>query len=150
MGANVVSPTIWKDLAVLSNHFCPGDDLIRIASSGIEKIGDCPHTEVGAPVFHQGRVYRGSGRLECFQLEGNTFESLWEGPLLGSEGTVILTGDDKVIAYGRKRLYLLTTAGEQLAEIRGMPGGWQHPTLADGRLIIKDAEGNVLCYPTTK
>lgn len=149
MGANVTSPSIWQTYAVLSNHFCPSNDLVQFANGQIERVADAPHTEVGIPVFHDGRVYRSSGRLECSILKDNRLEPQWEGALLGSEGTVILTGDDKLIAYGRKRLYLYTTQGELLAELRGMPGGWPHPALANGRLVIKDAKGELRCYRAT-
>jgi hypothetical protein len=145
-GCNIVTPSVWQGLVVLSSHMCVEDVLVQVTPQGIVKIGKAPHTEVGTPVFHDGRLYKCSGMLECWALTTTENKLLWRGDMFGDCGTAILTADKKLIVSGANRLALYALDGKELAENTSIHASWPHLVLADGRLYCKNSKGQVRCY----
>ncbi len=147
MAANVVTPAIWQDLAVLSTHFGPEDALVKLAPGTAVKKQTPPHSEVGTPVFADGRLYRGSGYLECWEMAEGKGAMLWRGGNCGNEATLILTGDKRLIAWGAGRLALYSAAdGARLAEKPDQRTGYPHIALAQGLLYTKTNQGLLQCF----
>lgn len=147
--ASLVTPAVWKNLIILSTHLGPSDDLLEITPGAAIRRQRAPHSEVGTPIYTEGRAYKASGRLECWELNADESKMLWSGDNFSAEGTLILTGDKKLIACGNGKLALYTLDGRKLSE-KPMHTGWPHPALADGRLYYKDHEGKLECWSLRK
>jgi hypothetical protein len=130
---------------VLATHMGPGNQLVEVTPGGITSRGSCPPTKTGMPIFHNGRLYRAGGALERYDLVDNGFRRVWKGQVLGDEGSLVLTGDQKLIAKGRGKLLLYALDGTKLAE-RDARGRWPHVTFANGRVLCKDNRGNIDCF----
>lgn len=105
-----------------------------------------------SPVVHRGSVYLVEGRLACMELD--TGELRWEGgSFAGVAGSIIVTGDDKVIVWADGKLALVESAVNspdeyrQLALVRPIHGGdrktYPHVALGDGWLLVKDKRGRL-------
>jgi len=143
--ANLVTPSAWKDLVILSTHVGPGDDLVHVTPGSARRVQRGPHSEVGTPIYHDGRVYRCSGSLEGWEMTADKSHKLWTGPKLGNGGTAILTGDNKLIAKGRSRVVLCDLSGKTLSEFKSV-GGWPCVVFANGRVYCKDNDGALQCF----
>lgn len=144
--ANLVTPSVWKNYVVLSTHLCSSDDLVEVTASGAERLGAAPHSEVGTPVFVDGKLYKPSGWLECWNMAEGKLGKLWQGENFGMEGAVIYTGDKRLIAQGNSKLAVYDLGGKQLALVESLRTGWIHPALAGGMLICKTHDGEITAY----
>lgn len=111
------------------------------------------YSKVCTPVIHSGRVYWAWRQVHCVDFE--TGKPLWAGPPnVGDAGSLIYTGDDRLILWSdRGRLALLDSAVRsqdayhELArhEKLARDDVWPHSVLADGRLHLRDRDGNLTC-----
>lgn len=108
------------------------------------------HAVVSSPVVHKGRVFLVGGPLRCLDLA--TGEQRFSGGNFGN-GNCLVTGDDKIIAFGRRRVALIDAAPgaaeyRQLAELRGVVRGtaYPHVALGGGVLAVKDRGGKLVCF----
>ncbi len=143
---NLVTPSVWADYVTLSTAHCPADIVVKVTSSGAEKIGAMPHTDEGIPVFHDGLLYKASGWMECWRLVPQPMKMEWRGDMFGTAGYVILTGDDKLIVSGNDKVELVNLQGKTLSTVQNIPTGWIMPILAEGRLFFKTDKGELRCY----
>lgn len=90
--------------------------------------------------------------MHCLDFE--TGRELWSGGKVGSQGSCILTSDDRLIVYANKGdLTLVETAKRspgayrQIASERVLSktDAWPHVVLADGRIVCRDRQGTVRC-----
>ncbi len=94
--------------------------------------------------------------MHCVDLE--TGRELWQGGKSGSPGSCILTQDERLVTWTDKgNLSLAETYARspkkytELASQRGMfrTDAWPHVVLAEGRLFVKDRNGNLACLTLT-
>ena len=110
-----------------------------------------------SPVIHEGYVYMADMMLHCIEFATGNF--VWEGGSLSyqNNGSLLVTGDDKVIAWGYNTLILAETAKNspskytELAKITSAiasGNSYCHPhvVLAEGWLLVKDKMGKIAGY----
>jgi len=149
---NIPTPAVSGDLvAITSNYNRSKTCLLEIALSGPRQKWIAPHfSKVGSPVIHKGRLYMADGSLKCLDLA--TGRLLWRGGDFG-HGSCLVTGDDKVIAFGNGRLALVEAVppDNQYHELGRVDNLFQatcypHVALAGGLIACKDMDGNLVCF----
>lgn len=105
------------------------------------------HAVVGSPVIHDNRVFTISNALEATNLDdGNR---IFRGGRF-EHGSLIVTGDDRIIAFGRGDVALIDATADNYRELSRLdnvvPGTcYPHPALSDGLLAVKDKDGALVC-----
>jgi outer membrane protein assembly factor BamB len=92
-------------------------------------------------VFHNGYVYGlDEGILTC--LDVNTGERKWKGGRYGY-GQVIVASDHLIVTSDSGDLALVKAAPDQYTEVARFSAlqgkTWNYPAIADGRLLVRNA-----------
>ena len=108
---------------------------------------------VCSPIIHKGCVYWAWRGVHC--LDFATGKELWTGGKVGSPGSCILPGDDRIIVWADNGDLSLAEAAQrspkqyrELAKRRRIfrRDAWPHVVLSCGRLFCKDRDGNLACF----
>lgn len=153
-GQNTVPPEVFGDLVLLSSGLSMNKTLcLRVAPGKITQVWEGKaSTRVCAPIVHRGRVYFAYGALYCVDMA--TGETKWSAGSFGEDGSCLLTADEKLIVWGNRKLALVDVGPGQesayhelaLRTDLGAPYSWPHVTLAEGRLLVKDDKGKLICF----
>ncbi|MBI1314889.1 PQQ-binding-like beta-propeller repeat protein [bacterium] len=153
-GNNIPTPAVSEDSVIITsayNHsaMCRLD----ISLSGAMKVWENELASgVCSPVIHKGHVYWAWNGVHCVDFE--TGRELWTGGRVGSQGSCIVTSDDRLIVYGNKGdLSLVETAERspdrflELASrsVLNRTDAWPHVVLSGGRVFCRDRSGQVKC-----
>lgn len=152
---NIATPAVFGDSVIVTsayNHYAMCR--IRVTLNGATKVWENSELASGvcSPIIHKDRVYWAWRGVHC--LDFATGRELWAGGKVGSQGSCIVTGDDRLIVYANKgTLSLVETAARspekytQLAaeSVLSKTDAWPHVVLSNGRLICRDRKGNVRC-----
>ena len=152
---NIATPAVSGDSVIITSAYnqyamCR----VRVTLKGATKVWKNKEVASGvcSPSIHDGRIYWAWRGVHC--LDFATGKELWSGGKVGSQGSCILTSDDRLIVYANKgSLSLVETANRspkkyvQLAaeNVLSKTDAWPHVVLANGRLICRDRNGNVRC-----
>ncbi len=152
---NIATPAVHDNHVIITsayNHYAICK--LRITLSGATKVWQQDNPSgVCSPVIHKGHVYWAWRGVHCLDFE--TGHEKWVGGNVGSQGSCIVTADDRLIVWSnRGDLNLLETAGRSsdkytmLASKAGIfaADAWPHVVLANGRLYVKDRGGNLKCF----
>jgi outer membrane protein assembly factor BamB len=158
---NMPAPCVSGDTVILTGtpNYGSGKKttFLKIGLSGILKQWQGQRQSfICSPVAHEGCIYGVSGKVYC--LDFATGALRWEGGHMGGEtGSVLVTGDDKIIAWGNRHLLLVESARrspnsykelasleEPIADSRG--DCYSCAALGEGCLLIKDGSGQLACY----
>jgi len=129
---------------------------VQITLKGAKKVWEKEGLASGvcSLIIHKGNVYWAWRGVHCLDLE--TGKEKWLGGKVGTQGSCIVTSDDRMIVwFNRGELQLVETAERSsdkfkvLAEKKGIfsADAWPHVVLSDGRLHCKDRDGNLKCFP---
>jgi len=147
---NIPTPAaIGNKVVVTSDYNQNRSTLFEVSPSGLEPVWTSRAcSKVGCPVIHKGRVFFVNRYLWCVDL--GTGKVLWRGGGFGN-GNCLVTGDDKVIAFGNRRLVLADATAnsyKELSKVSGVVRSICYPqvTLANGVLACKDHYGNLVCF----
>ena len=103
-------------------------------------------------MIHGGNVYWAFSGVHC--LDFRTGKQRWHGGRVGSQGSCIVTSDERLIVWAnRGDLLLVETARRspgayrELARLSGLArtDAWPHAVLAGGRLYLRDRSGRIQC-----
>lgn len=152
---NVATPAVFENNVVMTssyNHHKLARFRISLAG-GAEKVWEVGEaSKVCSPVIAGGHVYWAWHEMTCVDFETGSVR--WRGGTYGEPGSVIVTGDRKLIAWANNGDLSLSEMADaspaayvELASRRrvGEADAWPHVVLADGRLICKDRSGLVVC-----
>jgi outer membrane protein assembly factor BamB len=127
---------------------------LTITLQGATKSWEQPYpSKVCTPVVDGQHVYVAWQRIRCLDLA--TGNLVWEGETFGDAGSLILTADDRLIAWvGQGELILAETCQRSpdkltvLAKSRPMfrDDVWPHVALAQGRVYCKARDGQLHCF----
>ncbi|QDU11909.1 PQQ-binding-like beta-propeller repeat protein [Gimesia aquarii] len=158
-GNNIATPAVSGDSVIITsayNHFSMCR--LKVTLNGATKVWENKLASgVCSPLIHSGHVYWAWRGVHCVDFK--TGKELWSGGKVGSQGSCILTGDNRLIVYANKGdLSLVETAKRspqkytQLAteSILSKTDAWPHVILANGRLICRDRSGNVRCIAVSR
>ena len=151
---NVVGPVVLRDTVILTSNYNLNRTVrIKIEPGKATELWRQDHfSKVCTPVIHQGRLYFAWHKLRCADVE--TGQTLWTGGSFGDDASCIVTADDRLIVWGRKKVALVQTdrtaegAYTELSS-RGKLAKtycWPHVVLSDGRLLLKDSGGSLQCF----
>jgi outer membrane protein assembly factor BamB len=147
-GNNVATPAVFEDSVIITSAYnryamCR----VRITQNGAEKVWENKMaSKVCSPLVHDGHVYWAWEGVHCVNLTNG--EEVWSGGKIGSQGSCIVTADDRMIVYGNKGdLSLVETAKRSPDEYRVLSStdAWPHVVLANGRVLCRDRDGHVMC-----
>lgn len=152
---NIATPTVSGNSVIITsayNHYAMCR--VEVTLKGATKVWENKEVASGvcSPLIHDGRVYWAWRGVHC--LDFATGKELWSGGKVGSQGSCILTSDDRLIVYANKgTLSLVETAKlspkkyVQVAAstVLSKTDAWPHVVLSDGRLICRDRAGSVRC-----
>ena len=156
---NIPTPAVHGDSVIVTsayNRFAVCR--VKISLSGAKKVWENKEVASGvcSPIIHEGRVYWAWRGVHCLDVE--TGKELWTGGKIGSQGSCVVTSDNRLVVYGNKgELFLVESAKRspskyaQLAASRvfSRTDAWPHVVLANGRLICRDRNGAVRCLATS-
>jgi outer membrane protein assembly factor BamB len=154
---NAADPLLVGDRIFISSNYGKGCALLEMGAGGprVAWQNNAVEAHFSNPVYLDGRIYalsgdarRPQGRL--VSVDAATGETVWSTPM--GFGAVTVAGD-RLIACGSVgpqttivAAALGTADYRELARttvLRGM--SWNTPTLADGRLYVRNLDGQVLC-----
>lgn len=152
---NIASPAVLDNFVLITSGYnrkaiCK----LEITLKGARKVWEQPYYSlVCTPVIHKGHVYWSWQTLKC--LDWETGKLRWQGGSFGTPGSCIVTGDERIIVWGKKgKLVLAETAQrspeayKELAvkEPLAATEAWPHVVLSGGRLFCRDRAGNLHCF----
>ena len=88
-------------------------------------------------------------------LHFGTGKQVWSGANIGTQGSCIVTADERLIVWAKSgELLLVDTAERSPEQFRLLAQNdrvlsdlaWPHVVLANGKLLCKDRGGNVVCF----
>jgi outer membrane protein assembly factor BamB len=151
---NIPTPAISGNSVIVTsayNHFAMCR--IDVTLKGATKVWENEYASgVCSPLIYDGRVYWAWRGVHCVDFDSG--KEIWKGGKVGSQGSCILTKDDRLIVYANKGdLSLVETAKRspqkyaQVAfnRVLSKTDAWPHVVLSNGRLICRDRSGNVRC-----
>ena len=157
-GQNTVTPAVSGDKVLLSSGLDMEKTVcLQVAVGGITKLWEGKATtRVCCPIITHGRIFMAYEQLKCVDLA--TGVTKWTAGSFGEDASCLLTGDDKLIVFGKRKLALVDIAGTladayhelALKTNVGAARSWPHVTLAEGRLYAKDDSGKLLCFSLGK
>jgi len=153
-GNNIATAAVFEDSVIITsayNHFAMCR--VRVSLKGARKVWENPLASgVCTPLIHDGHVYWAWRGVHC--VDYATGKELWKGGKVGSQGSCILTSDDRLIVYANKgELSLVETAKRspdkytqlESRKVFNSTDAWSHVVLANRRLFCRDRAGNVCC-----
>jgi outer membrane protein assembly factor BamB len=152
-GNNIATPAVFGDSVLITSEYNHKSICrLKITLEGATRIWEKPYSSKAcSPIIHDGFVYFAWQRLRCLDFDSG--EQKWDGGNFGDAGSLILTGDKRLIAWGgAARLSLVETGGDRYRELAATARiftatVWPHVVLAEGRIYCKDRDGNLKCFP---
>jgi outer membrane protein assembly factor BamB len=152
---NIPTPAVSGDSVIITsayNHYAMCR--VKVTLKGATKVWENKEVASGvcSPLIHDGRVYWACRGVHC--LDFATGKELWSGGKVGSQGSCILTSDDRLIVYANKgALSLVETTKRSpkkyvqvtTSTVLSKTDAWPHVVLSGGRLICRDRNGSVRC-----
>ena len=147
-GINVSQPiVIDANRFFISSGYSKGAALVEVKGSGQSFTATTIWENINmknkfnSSVYHNGHVYGlDEGILTCLDI--NTGDRKWKGGRYGY-GQVILAGDHLILTSDEGELALVKASPDQYSEVRRFPAlqgkTWNYPAIADGRLLVRNA-----------
>ncbi|QDT39279.1 outer membrane protein assembly factor BamB family protein [Stratiformator vulcanicus] len=154
-GNNVASPAVHENSVVITSAYNQSAMCrLDITTRGAREVWKTEGLASGvcSPIIHDGRIYWAWNGVRCVDFE--TGSEIWRGGKVGSQGSCILTGDDRLIVYANRGDLLLAETAKrspdeylQLAakKVLSKTDAWPHVAFSSGQLVCRDRAGNVRC-----
>jgi outer membrane protein assembly factor BamB len=154
-GINVADPLVKGDKVMISSGYGKGSELLKMNASGNPTVvwknrELSTHISPGVLLGHYVYFDRGQasegGPLACIDFD--TGEQKWEYPHVGTGG--LIAADGKLIAMTERGELLVGPASPDgfhpTAHAQVLGGKtWAPPVLANGRIYVRNAAGDVVC-----
>lgn len=153
-GCNAAEPIVSGDKVFISSGYNRGSALLRLAADAPEEVWKSKgfQNQFSSSVLIDGFLYgidgdtTGERSLKCVELA--TGEIQWSQDGLGS-GTLIGADSRLIILSEAGELAIVDTSPSEfklLAKAKVLDGKcWTAPTLANGRVYCRSADGDVVC-----
>ena len=151
-GCNIGTPALAGNRVVVSSgHNQSRTVMVEVTLKGLREVWKSRESAlVSSPVVWKGGVGLVEGEFKCLDLA--TGKLKWGGGKFGN-GTCLVTGDGKVLAFGGGRLSLIEGQPKdnkyhELAKVEKVVPGECYPqvVLAEGLIVCKDRDGNMVCF----
>ncbi|MCH2212871.1 MAG: PQQ-binding-like beta-propeller repeat protein [Fuerstiella sp.] len=154
---NIATPIVLDDRVFITSAYDQNRcALLKVKLDGLteEFSSRLIGSRVSSPALWQGRIYAIDTTLKCLDLEAPD-RTLWKGGRFGF-GSVIATGDGKLVAFGLGRLQLFDAASDthdRLYRSKLLDGigqakddSYPHLALGNGILVVKDKQGHMQVF----
>ncbi|MCA9068179.1 MAG: PQQ-binding-like beta-propeller repeat protein [Planctomycetaceae bacterium] len=152
---NIPTPAVVGDSVLITsayNHYAMCR--VKFTLKGAEKLWENENPSgVCSPVVYKDRVYWAWRGIHCVDL--NTGQEIWRGGKVGTAGSCLITQDERLMIWADNGELILSETAErspkkftELAHGRSLfrSDAWPHLVLANGRIFVKDREGNLACF----
>lgn len=150
---NAAAPIIFDDKVLITSGYRHGATLLAFNEENPKQIweNDDLKAQFNSPVLYKGHVYGISGdanrRCKLVCMDPNTGEVKWQKS--ARFGSLLVADDQLVVLDERGNLSFVAAkpdAYELLAEKAVLTArSWTVPTIADGFMYLRDAQGTVVC-----
>lgn len=153
-GNNVATPTVQGQAILVSsayNQYAMARVDATLSGLDVKWRIENP-SGVCSPVVHDGRVYWAWHGMHAVDFE--TGAEQWKAGKVGDPGSCLVTSDEKMIVYynrGALMLYDLANLNDGAPQLLAEKGSafrkdvWPHVTLSNGKLLLRDRDGNMKC-----
>jgi outer membrane protein assembly factor BamB len=150
---NAASPLVLGDRVFISSGYNAGCAMVQITGGKAKELWRNKNlrSHVNSPVFAQGSIFgvdgnTGGGNLVC--LDPATGERRWEEKSV--KGGALIAADGRLIQVTEKGELVVSEASpagfKELLRAKVLDGRcWVQPTLANGRLFVRNNEGELQC-----
>ena len=155
---NIPTPGVQGEYVVVTTDYNMNKMAkLKISLQGATLIWEQKHvSKVCAPVIHHNNIYLAWRELRCIDFE--TGLERWSGGKFGEEGSLVVTGDGRLVVCGNQKVALVETADhspdayKELSAKVGIASTtcWPHVVMAGGRLFVKDKSGYLCCFSLRK
>jgi outer membrane protein assembly factor BamB len=159
-GVNAADPIVEGDRMFISTGYGKGAALFDLGGGGPPKElwqSKVLRTQMNPAVLHNGFLYgtdgdtTEKGSFKCVEFATGTQK--WAVPNFGS-GAAILAGERLIAISGKGELMIAPASPDAFkptARAQVLGGTcWTAPTLADGRVICRNSQGQVVCLDLRK
>ena len=151
---NIPTPAVFEDSVIITSSYNHSAMCrLKVRLTGAERVWENELASgVCSPLIHAGRVYWAWRGVHCVDFE--TGKEIWAGGKVDSQGSCILTSDDRLIVYANRGDLLLAETAKRspqaYTQVAAQPvlsrtDAWPHVVLSNGRLICRDRDGRVRC-----
>lgn len=155
-GNNIATPAVHENYVVITSAYnhaavCKLEITLQGAVKKWETEGLA--SGVCSPIIYKGHVYWAWRSVHCVDFD--TGKLKWSGGKLGTQGSCIMTADERLIVWcNRGDLMLIESAQrspDKYLELASRTKlfqreAWPHVILAEGRLYCKDRSGEIACF----
>ena len=158
-GINVADPIVSGDKFMISSGYLKGSELLQMTDGDPKMIWKnrevgthiSPGVLVGHYVYMDSRQASETGPLVCLDFDTGTVK--WQYPKVGVGGLIV--ADGKLIAMTEHGQLLIGPASpdgfKPTAHAQVLDGKtWSPPVLANGRIYVRNATGDVVCLDVRK
>lgn len=158
-GINVADPLVKGDKVLISSAYGKGSELLKMGQGEPTVVWKnrefgthiSPAVLVGQFVYGDNGSASEGGPLVCIDFE--TGKQRWEYPDVGTGGLTVAGG--KLIALTEKGKLMVAPASpdafQPTAQAQVISGKtWTPPVLANGRIFVRNAQGDVVCLDVRK
>ena len=158
-GINVADPLVSGDKFMISSGYGKGSELLKMGEGAPTVVWKnrefmthiSPGVLVGHYVYGDGGQASEGGPLTCIDFD--TGRKIWEYPNVGSGG--LIAANDRLIAMTERGQILIGPASPDgfhpTARAKVLDGKtWSPPVLANGRIYVRNATGDVVCLDVRK
>ena len=157
-GHNIPTPVVMGSKLLVTAGMSSKTFQLNVSlSGGVTKDWETSNafSKVVSPVVSGGYAYTiNAGRLQCLNLSSRA--RAWQSSSANfgndDEGSLVLTGDNKLIAWGENNLVLVEATNssfQELARRSGVLGSsdydYPHVLLAEGYILCKTKNGRMAC-----
>ncbi len=148
---NIPSPAVWNGdhLLLTAGYNHRSSLLLGLTGDTLQPVRKLKaFATVSTPLVIGDRAWLINGPLRCVDL--TTGKQLYAGGNFG-HGSILATGDGKLIAFGKGRAVLLDAEADAYKPLAETPrlfktDCYPHVALSGGILAMKDRKGNLVCY----
>jgi len=151
---NAVTPVLSGDRVLISSGYGTGATVLEIAGGSARTVwrNKDLRAQFNSPVIWQGHIYGidgndgPRGQLVCLDLA--TGQLRWKQPIGGG---ALICAAGRLIVLNEKGEVIVAEASpsgfQQVARWQALGGHcWVQPTLAEGRLYVRNNAGDLACY----
>jgi outer membrane protein assembly factor BamB len=158
-GVNVADPIVSGDKVMISSGYGKGAELLQMTASDPKVLWKnrefrqhlSPAVLVGKYVYGDDGNASEAGPLKCLDFE--TGQQKWEFPDVGTGGLIAAGGKLIVLTeHGKLLVGPASPEGFKPTAQAQVLGGktWTPPVLANGRIFVRNAQGDVVCLDVRK
>jgi outer membrane protein assembly factor BamB len=153
---NAADPVVAGNQMFITSGYKHGCALLEISSAGAKRLWEnkAMAMQINCPIVRDGYVYGfDESTFKCLKLQDGAEQ--WQDRSLG-KGSLMMSADGRLIITSEKGELVIAQADPQksnvLVRAQVLPKSkcWTSPVLANGRIYVRNAAGDVACVDVKK